>query len=123
MNKHEIGMRGEDLACNYLEKNKCIILERNFRFKGGEIDIIAKDGEYFVFIEVKYRSLSAFGMASEAVNYPKQKKICRGCDFYRMKRGLGDFAPIRFDVIALDVNSATGKTQIQWIKNAFDYAR
>lgn len=84
MNKHEFGMRGEDIACKYIESHGGRILERNYRFKGGEIDVIYRDGNYIVFGEIKYRSGSTFGIAEEAVDYKKQRTISRGCDFYAL---------------------------------------
>lgn len=121
LNKHEFGMQGEDIACRFIESHGGRILERNFRFKGGEIDVIYKDGNYIVFGEIKYRSSSTFGMAEEAVGYRKQRTISRGCDFYVLQKNLDQFTPIRFDVIALNIDEGQNRVKVHYIKNAFDY--
>lgn len=121
MNKHEFGMQGEEIACRFIESHGGKILDRNFRFKGGEIDVIYKDGDYIVFGEIKYRSSSAFGMAEEAVGYKKQRTISRGCDFYLLKNNLDEFTPVRFDVIALNIDEGQNTVKVHYVKNAFDY--
>lgn len=98
----------------YLEKEGYVVLEQNFRVQKGEIDIIARDGEYLVFVEVKYRKNMGCGFPEEAVDYRKQRTICRVSDFYRMKHGIAE-VPIRYDVIS-DLNG-----EIKLIKNAFSY--
>ena len=72
-NKRQIGTEKEKLAGAYLEQNGYEIIEYNFRCKQGEIDIVAKDGEYLVFCEVKYRSNIKKGTPFEAVDYKKQR--------------------------------------------------
>lgn len=114
MNKRQIGTEKEKAAGAYLEKNGYEIIEYNFRCRQGEIDIIAKDGEYLVFCEVKYRSSVKCGTPFEAVDYKKQKIISRCALFYIMKKKLNDM-PCRFDVV-----SVTEK-DIQVLKNAFEY--
>ena len=114
MNKRQIGTEKEKLAGAYLEQNGYEIIEYNFRCRQGEIDIIAKDGDYLVFCEVKYRSSIKSGTPFEAVDYKKQRIISRCALFYITKRRLGDI-PCRFDVI-----SVTDK-EINVLKNAFDY--
>lgn len=121
MNKHEFGMQGEDIACKFIESHGGRIIERNFRFKGGEIDVIYKDGDYIVFGEIKYRSSSTFGMAEEAVGYRKQWTISRGCDFYLVKNHLDEFTKVRFDVIALNIDEGQNTVKVHYVKNAFDY--
>lgn len=115
MNTRAVGADKEESAGQYLSQNGIRIKERNFRCRQGEIDIIGYDGEYLVFFEVKYRKDASKGSAAEAVDYRKQKKICRVADYYRMMHGCPDNVPIRFDVVAMDGGG------IKWIKNAFDY--
>ena len=74
-NKRKIGGEKEELAVGFLKEKGIRILERNYYFPGGELDIIAKDGEYLVFIEVKYRKTASYGQPWEAVSNNKQKKI------------------------------------------------
>ncbi len=115
MNTHETGEKGEDYACKFLAENGVEILERNFRCRMGEIDIIGKSDGYLIFFEVKYRKTSGKGTAGEAVGIAKQTKICRVSDYYRMKQGLGDNVAVRFDVVTIDGG------EIQWMQNAFPY--
>lgn len=90
-------------------------MEYNFRCRSGEIDIIARDGEYLVFCEVKFRTNSRKGGPLEAVTLAKQKKISKCAAYYMMKKGMFD-VPCRFDVIGIS------DREIQLIKNAFEYA-
>ncbi|WP_243111936.1 YraN family protein [Butyrivibrio sp. CB08] len=119
MNKRVIGNTNEDLACNYLKEHGCRILERNFRCKLGEIDIIARDGPYLCFIEVKYRKDNSFGAPQEAVNYSKRRRISSVSRFYLYSKKISFDSPIRYDVIA--VCASEGMLTFEWIKNAFDY--
>ena len=113
-NKRQIGTEKEKLAGAYLEEKGYEIIEYNFRCRQGEIDIIAKDGEYIVFCEVKYRSSTTSGTPFEAVDYKKQRVISRCALFYITKHRLTE-NPCRFDVV-----SVTNK-EINILKNAFDY--
>ena len=115
MNTREIGAQKEQQVCAYLLFKGVNIIEKNFRCRQGEVDIIGYDGEYLVFFEVKYRSSARKGSAAQAVGYGKQKKICRVADYYRMIHHCKEDTPIRFDVIAIDGVKTT------WIKNAFYY--
>lgn len=115
MNKRKIGAEQEERACQYLMKQGVRIMERNFRCRQGEIDIIGYEKEYLVFFEVKYRKDDSKGNASEAVGFRKQRKICRVSDYYRMIHGSPLDTQVRFDVIAIDGD------RIEWIRNAFDY--
>lgn len=120
MNKRQTGTYYENLACEYLTESGAHILCRNFRSKSGEIDIVAKDDKYICFIEVKYRTGSRFGEAEAAVDYRKQRIICRVSDFYRLRFGISDSSPIRYDVVAIKVDE-TSAIHIIWHKNAFTY--
>ena len=115
-NKRAIGHNLELLAGEYLIENGLVIIEYNYFNRTGEIDIVAKDGMYIVFVEVKYRSGSSYGTAVEAVNVRKQKTIRRIAEGYLMERGLRQDSFVRFDVIAID---GTTDLNIKWIKNAF----
>lgn len=112
---HEKGMYYEKLACEYLTAQGCIMLEQNFRSRFGEIDLIVRDGEYLVFVEVKYRKNGHMGLPYEAVGSAKQRQIIRTSDYYRLKNGIDDFHPMRYDVVSICGNT------VEWIKNAFDY--
>ena len=99
----------------FLEKNGLKIKEKNFRCRLGEIDLIARDRKYLVFVEVKYRYSAESGGASAAVDCRKQRIISRTALFYLVRHGYGTDTPCRFDVVAIDGD------RIEWIRNAFDY--
>lgn len=80
--RHEIGKLGEDLAIKYLKEKGYEIIERNFRCKQGEIDIIAKTKEEYVFIEVKTRTNQMYGNPVDAVNNTKKKHIYSATEYY-----------------------------------------
>lgn len=112
-NKRSLGTEKEELAVSYLTEHNVKLLARNFYFHGGEIDLIAKDGEYVCFIEVKYRKSNRFGAPEEAVTPAKQKKIIQGAKYFLYKNHYPTDTPCRFDVI-----SVYGE-DINWIKDAF----
>ena len=99
-NKRQTGAFYECKAEQYLREKGYRILETNFQNRSGEIDIIAKDWEYFCFIEVKYRTNKEFGHPLEAVNVRKQNQIRKVAAYYLMKNKLSEWTPCRFDVIA-----------------------
>lgn len=115
MNTRKKGAAYEQAAIAYLQSQGMAILEHNYRNRRGEIDIIGRDGEYIVFIEVKYRRDDSKGDPVEAVNYSKQRTICRVADYYRMMHHIGDFTPVRYDVVAI-----CGEN-IMWYQNAFEH--
>lgn len=114
-NNRAEGNRGEDIACAHLAANGCRIIERNFRSRRGEIDIIADDAGTVVFAEVKYRKGTGSGQPYEAVTKAKQRTICRTADFYCMKNALSENRAYRFDVLSILGDTVT------WYKNAFEY--
>jgi len=116
MNKRAVGTTYEKLAGNYLEQQGYEILEYNFRCRMGEIDIIARDCEYLVFVEVKYRSSSRTGSPLEAVDARKQRIISKVASYYCLTHGYGEGQSCRFDVVAIKGEEYT------LIKNAFEYA-
>lgn len=115
MNKRLIGNDYEQIAADFLIENGLHIMEKNYRIRSGEIDIIARDNRFIVFVEVKYRKTASKGHPEEAVNYYKIKKICKVADYYRIYKKFPDNQPFRFDVIAIEGN------EIKWYKNAFPY--
>ena len=113
--RHETGKIGEDIAVKYLENIKYKIIERNFECKQGEIDIIAKDKEWIVFVEVKTRASVLYGLPKEAVNQNKKKHIYRSAEYYIYSRNLQNI-PIRIDVI--EVYKKHRKFWVNHIKQA-----
>ena len=118
MNQRKIvGNNGEQEACNYLKSNNYTIMNRNFRCRSGEIDIIANDDSTneLVFIEVKTRKNFHYGMPAEAVTRKKQKHIVSATKYYLFINKINNKRFIRFDVIEV-INA--NKTIINHIKNA-----
>ncbi len=122
-NTKEIGNLGEDIACKYLKKNKYKILERNYFASHNELDIIAENKEYIVFIEVKTRSCPkngdfAFGTPASAVTYTKQQRTVSAAREYLSKSKSGKQP--RLDVIEIYLDKNTNEPiQINHIENAF----
>lgn len=115
-NKRAVGSLYEKLAGEYLVSQGYEIVEYNFYSRSGEIDIVAKHGDYLVFVEVKYRENVKTGHPFEAVSVLKQRAISKCAMYYLQKNGLHDI-PIRFDVVGI-----VGET-IQLIQNAFEFIR
>ena len=116
--KRQVGDLYEQKAADYLARQGFQVIERNFYSRYGEIDLIAKDGKYLVFVEVKYRRDDACGTPLEAVTFQKQRRICKAALYYCAKNGYGDGTPCRFDVIAME-----GESGVRHVKNAFDFVR
>ncbi|MGX4598880.1 YraN family protein [Faecalimicrobium sp. JNUCC 81] len=114
MNNKEKGDFGENVALKYLMSKGAKVLEKNYKIKTGEIDIITKLDNQLVFIEVKARSNLRFGYPSEAVNYKKIKKIISTANYYILRNNLHN-EPMRFDVIEIYLN----ENKINHIVNAF----
>lgn len=112
-NRRTLGKQKEMLAAQFLKEQGYEILEENFYSHFGEIDLIARDDRYLVFVEVKYRKSAAGGYPSEAVNTGKQKRIYRTAEYYLYKKGIAADTPCRFDVVSIREN------EITLIKNAF----
>lgn len=113
MNKRATGSSYEEIAAAYLTNKGYEILEKNYRNRQGEIDLIAREGPYLVFIEVKFRRDDRNGTPAEAVDYHKQQKIIRTARHYLMIRHCDESQPCRFDVVAILGNDITV------IQNAF----
>ncbi len=112
-NKRSLGNEKEELAAHYLTEQGAQILEKNFYFHGGELDIVAKDGEYLCFIEVKYRKSRAYGSPEEAVTPAKQRRIVQGAKVFLYRNHYPSEVPCRFDVISIY------NDEITWIRDAF----
>ncbi len=117
MNNRKNGEYWESEAAKYLESKGMTIIERNYRCKIGEIDIIAKDKDVYVFVEVKYRRTQSVGYALEAVTPAKQKTIRKVAAFYMTVVLKSQYIPCRFDVIGFD--TIDNKIHISHICDAF----
>jgi putative endonuclease len=102
--RQQLGIDGEDIACAALVARGYAVIERNYRTRHGEIDIIARHQEYLVFVEVKARRGGDFGDPSEAVTLRKQQRLVWMATDYLARRGLGEPA-CRFDVVGVDVET------------------
>ena len=116
MNKRKVGQEKEALAAQYLTEHGYQILERNHKNKCGEIDIIAEKDGLLVICEVKFRSSDSFGDPLEAVDFRKQRRICRATAYYYASHHYNGNKPFRFDVLAL-----YGDGTLKHIENAFEY--
>jgi putative endonuclease len=114
----EKGDLGELAALNYLIQNGYTIIDKKFRSRFGEIDIIGKDNGYIAFIEVKTRKNFKLGLPCESVNYNKQHRIARMAMLYIVKKKLIDYN-FRFDVVEVVLDNSEVK-YLRLIKNAFD---
>ena len=116
--RSNLGKIGEALACNYLRRCGYSILDRNYRTKIGEIDIVAQDGKILVFVEVKTRRSDSYGLPEESINIKKMHKLTRLAQLYIRNKRLYS-AEARFDVVSILIPSRFGKKTIRLIKNAF----
>ena len=116
-----IGALGEEAAVKAIKKQGYKIIERNYRTKMGEIDIIAKDGDYTCFIEVRLRKNNDFGSPADTIDINKQRKIIRTAQYYAVTKKIYD-TPMRFDAVLINADAKGGKLtniKTEIIKNAF----
>jgi len=111
-----LGKIGENLACRELERRGYAILARRYRRRGGELDIVARDGGTIVFVEVKARRGQDWGGGAEAVTPLKQRRMAQIAMDYLVRHRLAGH-PCRFDVVSIDVGP--GKPAIEVFRNAF----
>ena len=114
--RQSLGKLGEELACGELQRRGYAILERRYRSRFGEIDIIARDEQTIVFVEVKARAGQQFGGAAAAVTAWKQRRVTQMAVDFLSRRRLSE-SPCRFDVVAIDFED--GKPSIAVYANAF----
>lgn len=121
-NRHNasLGGAGERLAVAYLQERRFKIVEQNYRCRGGEIDIVARDGKIYVFIEVKCRLSACYGPPQSAVTLFKQRQISKAALTWLAANHKHD-VDARFDVVAISFRSS-GEPVIEHIVNAFDLA-
>lgn len=112
---NELGKRGEDAACQYIENIGCKVIERNWRYEKHEIDIIAEDEQYIIFVEVKTRASDQWGNPEDFISNSQIKRIVTAADFYIQEKDI-DKEP-RFDVISI-INHR-GTFEIEHINDAF----
>jgi putative endonuclease len=106
------GRLAEDLAARFLEQRQMTVIECNYRCRGGEIDLICRDGKALVFVEVRLRRNGDFGGAAASITPVKQRRIAHAAQHYLVTKGKSDH-DCRFDCVLLDGE------HIEWIRNAF----
>jgi len=111
------GRRGEEVAAAYLAKAGYEILARNWRCPLGELDIVAREGDTLVFVEVRSRRTAGFGAPEESVGFAKQQQLSRLAACYLNRHGLANI-PARFDVAA--VKLLPSGPQVELFRDAFD---
>ena len=111
----QMGFAAEEHARRYLSEHGLTWVESNYLCRLGEIDLIMRDKDYVVFIEVRARASKAYGGAVQSITHSKRQKIIRTATLYLQTKKLYDKQPCRFDVVSLD----GVPPQINWIKNAF----
>ncbi len=111
------GKWAEDMALAHLENKGLMLIERNYRISAGEIDLIMKDNELTVFIEVKYRNNNSFYDIRESIDKRKCDRIIKTGLYYQQSSGTGSDMMCRFDIVL--VTGDPDHPRIQWIKDAF----
>lgn len=111
------GERAEEHAMVYLQMQGLTLLARNYRCKGGELDLVMKEAGMLVFVEVRQRSHAVFGTPEESITSGKRKRLLLAARTYLMHHPRLATMPMRFDVIALQ--GALANPDLRWIRNAF----
>jgi putative endonuclease len=110
--KQEQGQRWEQVARDYLERRGLRLVEANFRCKGGEIDLVMRDGDELVFVEVRQRADRRHGGAAASITPAKLRRLARAAQYYLLR--FPHTPPCRFDVVAIDGG------QLDWLRNAIE---
>lgn len=117
--RQQSGRRAEDLAAEFLRAQGCEILERNYRRRLGELDLVARERGVLVIAEVRTRAHAAFGSAAASVDRRKQRRITRAAQQLLQQRAELARLPVRFDVIVVS-NLTAAQPEIEWIRHAFE---
>jgi putative endonuclease len=115
--RKEAGISGEAIALDFLRSQGLDLIGRNYRCRGGEIDLVMLQQKTLVLIEVRYRASNDFGGGAASVTWQKQRRLIVAGKHLLMKRADLRRYPARFDVVA--ISPGTGGPQIDWIRNAF----
>lgn len=112
------GSHWEKVAESFLNGRGLQTLERNYQVRGGEIDLIMRDGRILVFTEVRYRKNARHGSGADSVTFVKQRRIIHAAQFFLKRHACLPDQVCRFDVVS--IGSENGRTLINWIRSAFD---
>jgi putative endonuclease len=116
--RKDAGDAGEETAYRYLKNAGLRLVQRNYRCKGGEIDLVMLDRDVLALIEVRFRTASTFGGAAASITPTKQRRLMIAARHLLLTRPDCRRYRLRFDVVAMD-KTANGAEQIRWIKDAF----
>jgi len=114
LNKTELGRLGEKLAAEYLRRAGLKIIDQNYRCPKGEIDLIAQDGKWLVFIEVRTKTSAKLGYAEESLTAKKIQRLRSLGSYYLLEQGFKEFPPLRFDLLAINFRDLD--YDINWLK-------
>jgi putative endonuclease len=114
-----LGKISEERAARWLQARGLQLLTRNFSARTGEIDIIARDGDCLVFLEVRARSNRAYCSAAASVDHRKQQRLLRTAQLFLQRHPALASLPCRFDVIAFEPPQSAADLEIRWIRGAF----
>jgi putative endonuclease len=115
----DLGRRAEDQALAYLESRGLHLLLRNHRCRGGEIDLVLREGEVLVLVEVRSRSSRDYGGAAASIGPRKQRRLILAARHLLRTRPELARLRARFDVVAIDAGETPGTTTLEWIRDAF----
>ena len=118
-NTTEAGRRGEDLARRHLESQGLELLERNYRCRAGEIDLVMLEGRTLVLVEVRSRTSATHGSAAATVGSRKQRRFTLAARHLMLTRPQYRRLAARFDVVAIDPTPGGGPARLTWIRDAF----
>jgi putative endonuclease len=113
------GRRGEDAAARFLESEGLVLLARNYRCRGGEIDLVMLEGPTLVLVEVRLRTSREFGGAAASVGRQKQRRFALAARHLVATRPELRKLRVRFDVVAIDSDATNAGARVNWIKDAF----
>ncbi|MEM9256031.1 MAG: YraN family protein [Pseudomonadota bacterium] len=113
------GKQYETLAARWLSENGLKIIARNFSCRRGEIDLIALDGNYLVFVEVRGRTNARFAGAAASIDRRKRLKVIRAAQSFLKQRSEHSHRPCRFDVVGFEPSQSPARSRIQWLRAAF----
>lgn len=114
------GRDAEDEALRFLESMGCALVKKNYRCRRGEIDLVMRDGDNLVFVEVRSRASDAYGGAAASIGRDKQRRLTAAARHFLMTHPRAARLPARFDVVAIAGSGA--KDSPHWIRAAFDAA-
>lgn len=114
--KQDSGRQAEDLAAKYLKKHKLNLITKNFLCRHGEIDLICREGNTLVFVEVRFRHNKEYGSAAESINHSKQQKVIMAAKYWMMQNKCNK-TEVRFDAVLFD--QKIDYQHLTWLKAAF----